>query len=292
MFPELPEIDFIRWMMIGVPVVIVFLPLTWFFLAYIGTPLKSFKIQNSKNVIRNELVGLGKMNSGEKITLVVFVLTSLGWIFRKDIVIGRLNIPGWAGLTGISDYVNDATVAMAGAILLFIIPVNLRKIDFVLNWDWARRIPWGILILFGGGLALSKGFQESGLDIWIGTSFKNISLNNPVVLILSLCLLLTFLTEITSNVATISMFLPILAAMSNPLGVNPLAIMIPATLSASCAFMMPVATPPNAIVFGSGFFTIQDMAKKGLILNFTGVIIITALMYLVAFPLLGIVGFS
>lgn len=292
MFPELPEIDFIRWMIIGVPVIIVFLPLTWYCLAYIGTPLKSFKIPDTKNVIRDELTSLGKMNSGEKITLVVFVLTSLGWIFRKDIAIGQLYIPGWAGLTGVANYVNDATVAMTGAILLFIIPVNIRKLDFVLNWDWARRIPWGILILFGGGLALSKGFQVSGLDVWIGNSFKNISIHNPVILILSLCLLLTFLTEITSNVATITMFLPILAAMSNPLGVNPLAIMIPATISASCAFMMPVATPPNAIVFGSGFFTIQEMAKKGLMLNFMGVIIITSLMYLVAFPLLGIVIFK
>lgn len=292
MFPELPEIDFIRWMMIGVPVVIVFLPITWFFLAYIGTPLKSYKITDSRGVIYKELSEMGKMSTGEKLTLAVFVLTSLGWIFRKDISFGNLYFPGWAGFLGVSEFVNDATVAMTGALLLFVLPVSLKKLDFVLNWDWARRIPWGILILFGGGLALSKGFQESGLDVWIGNGFKGISINSPLVLILSLCILLTFLTEITSNVATITMFLPILASMSGPLGVNPLAIMIPATISASCAFMMPVATPPNAIVFGSGYFTIQDMAKKGLILNFAGVIIITSIMYLVAFPLLGITIFN
>jgi solute carrier family 13 (sodium-dependent dicarboxylate transporter), member 2/3/5 len=290
-FPELPEIDFIRWMLIGIPVVVVFLPFTWLYLSFIGTPLKSIQISDSKKIMRRELMALGKMGMGEKLTLAVFILTSIGWIFRKDIELGSFNLRGWGSLTGIGDYVNDSTVAMFGALLLFILPTSMKKVDFVLNWEWAKKIPWGILVLFGGGLALSEGFKQSGLDLWIGKAFSSISNTKPIVLIISICLLLTFLTEITSNIATISMFLPILAAMSLSLHVNPLSVMIPATISASCAFMMPVATPPNAIVFGSGYLTIQDMAKMGLAMNLAGVIIITLLMYLVAFPLLGITFF-
>lgn len=291
MFPELPEIDFIRWMLIGIPVIAVFLPFTWLYLSFIGTPLKSFQITNSKEIIRKELTALGKMKIGEKLTLAVFIFTSLGWIFRKDIEFGSFSLKGWGNLAGIGDYVNDSTVAMFGALVLFILPTDLRKADFVLNWEWAKKIPWGILILFGGGLALAEGFKQSGLDVWIGNVFSGMSITKPLILIVSLCLLLTFLTEITSNIATITMFLPVLASMSLSLNVNPLTVMIPATISASCAFMMPVATPPNAIVFGSGYLKIQDMARKGLVMNFAGVIIITTLMYLVAFPLLGITFF-
>ena len=291
MYPALPEIDFVRWLGIGMPVVVIFLPITWFYLIYIGAPVAKTNIKVGKEIINNELKALGKMKIEETITLLVFCLTAMGWIFRRDIVIGDFHIPGWASLLGIEKYVNDSTVALIGALLLFVIPVNLRKKEFIMNWEWAQKVPWGILILFGGGFALAKGFESSGLDRWIGSAFVGINHISLFLIIICVCTLLTFLTEITSNTATITMILPILGAMSVNFGMNPFLLMIPATLSASCAFMMPVATPPNAIVFGSGYIKIQDMARIGFVLNLTGVIIITLLMYFCAFPILGIAVF-
>ncbi|HJX71773.1 MAG TPA: SLC13 family permease, partial [Bacteroidales bacterium] len=197
-------------------------------------------------------------------------------------------LPGWTNMLGIEEYVHDSTVAMIGAMLLFIIPTDLRKHEFVLNWDWAKRIPWGILILFGGGFALASSFQSTGLDKWIGNMFAGISDASVLVLIISVCLFLTFLTEITSNTATITMMLPVLAAMALSMKIHPFILMIPATISVSCAFMLPVATPPNAIVFGSGYIEMHHMARTGFFLNLMGVIIVTSLMYLVIFPLLTI----
>ena len=288
LFPEIPQIGFTEWMLIGIPIVVVFLPLTWFYLVNLGAPLKNFSIEGKQNIIHEELVSLGRMKPSEKFTLLVFALTSLAWIFRKDIELGNFSIRGWTNLLGIEDFVHDGTIAMAGALLLFIIPTSIRRKEYVLNWEWARRIPWGILILFGGGFALAAGFHETGLDMWIGNAFGNIHYGSILILVIAICLLMTFLTEITSNTATITMMLPVLAAMSISLQVRPFALMIPATIATSFAFMMPVATPPNAIVFGSKYLKIQDMAKTGLILNFLGVIVITLFMYLVAFPLLGI----
>lgn len=287
--PDLPEIDFLHWMIFGLPLAIVFLPLTWIYIVFFGSPVKSKFSDQSSHIVENELRELGKMSKGERITMIIFLLTSLGWIFRRDIEIGQFQITGWASLLNIQEYVNDATVALAGAFLLFVIPVNLRKKEFILNWDKAKQIPWGILILFGGGFALASGFQVSGLDKWIGNSFSTINYLSPVILVVSVCLLLTFLTEITSNTATITMILPVLAAMSVSLGVNPYVLMIPATLSTSFAFMMPVATPPNAIVFGSGYLHIKDMARVGLVLNLIGVFVITMAMFFIAFRLFDIV---
>ena len=197
-----------------------------------------------------------------------------------------MKIPGWSDCLGLGTFIHDGTVAMIGAILLFIIPTSFRKFEFVLNWEWAKKIPWGILLLFGGGFALAAGFQESGLDVWIGNRFSEIRYSSLLVLIISICLLLTFLTEITSNTATITMMLPVLAALALALEIHPFLIMIPATISTSFAFMMPVATPPNAIVFGSKYIRIGDMARTGVFLNLLGVIIITSAMYMIVIPLL------
>jgi len=289
LFPDIPQIGFTEWMLIGIPIVLVFLPLTWFYLVNFGTPLRDVKISGGKNIIKEELTSLGKMKLAEKLTLTVFTLTALGWIFRKDIHLGNFIVRGWTNLLGIEDFVHDGTIAIAGAILLFIIPIDIRKNEYILNWEWAKRIPWGILILFGGGFALAAGFHETGLDSWIGHAFGSIHYRSVLLVVVAVCLLLTFLTEITSNTATITMMLPVLAAMSVSLHVHPFVLMIPATIATSFAFMMPVATPPNAIVFGSKYLKIQDMAKAGIILNFLGVIVITVFMYFIAFPLLGIV---
>lgn len=282
------DIDFAKWMTIGLPVVIVFLPLAWLYLVYFGSPPEIKQIPGSKMLINNEIKSLGKMSRGESITLIVFCLTALGWLFRTNINIGSFTIPGWSEILGIEKYVHDSTVAMAGAVLLFVIPTDFKRHEFVLNWEWAKRIPWGILILFGGGFALAASFQATGLDKWIGDRFAAINYVSILMLIVAVCLLLTFLTEITSNTATITMMLPVLAAMALSLKIHPFILMIPATISTSFAFMLPVATPPNAIVFGSEYIEMHRMAKIGFVLNLMGVIIITSLMYLVVFPMLAI----
>lgn len=280
-------IEFIDWLLIGVPIVVLFLPLVWFYLVNIAAPVR-INLPDRKDLIKEELVALGRMSRGEIITLTVFVLTALAWVFKKNIEIGGVNIPGWSNLLGIEKFIHDGTIAMTGALLLFVLPTNFRKLEFTLNWEWAQKIPWGILVLFGGGFALASGFQSSGLDMWLGTRFSSINFSSYALLIVAICFLLTFLTEITSNTATITMMLPVLAAMALSLDVHPFLLMIPATISTSFAFMMPVATPPNAIVFGSNYLRIADMARIGVFLNLFGILLVTGLMYLIIIPLLGI----
>jgi len=229
------------------------------------------------------------METGECLVLLIFILTALAWIFRKNIELGAFTIPGWSDLLGIENYVNDATVAIGSAILLFLIPVSFKKREFLLDWEWAIKIPWGILLLFGGGIALANGFKCSGLAEWIGEHLELLSHMPLIIMIMATCFLLTFLTELTSNTATAAIFMPILAMTAMSMHIHPYLLMIPATISASCAFMLPVATPPNAIIFGSGYVTIPQMAKNGLAFNLIGVMIVTIITYLVAIPLFGII---
>jgi sodium-dependent dicarboxylate transporter 2/3/5 len=225
---------------------------------------------------------------GEKLTLAVFLLVALAWIFRRNIDLGIFVLPGWSNMLGISQYVHDSTVAVFGAILLFLLPVDFKKRVFVLNWEWALRIPWGIILLFGGGFALAAGFQTSGLAQWIGERLSFLCGVPTIIMILCICLLLTFLTEVTSNTATTTMMMPVLGALAAATCIHPFLLMIPAAMSASCAFMLPVATPPNAIIFGSGYLRIPDMVRVGFFLNIIGAIIITLLVYFLAIPILNI----
>ncbi|UCD20436.1 MAG: SLC13/DASS family transporter [candidate division WOR-3 bacterium] len=288
MFPKAPEIGFLDWLKIGFPLVLILLPITWYYLTRIAVPPKIKRIPGGKDVIERDLHELGRIGLGEKLTLFVFIAVALAWIFRRNIDIGVFVVPGWTDLFGISAYVHDSTIAMAGAILLFLLPVDIKKRTFVLNWDWALRIPWGIILLFGGGFALAAGFQASGLAQWIGESLSFLHGVPVIIMILIICLLLTFLTEVTSNTATATMMMPVLGALAVATGAHPFLLMIPATMSASCAFMLPVATPPNAIIFGSGYLRIPDMARVGFSLNIIGAIVITILVYFLAIPIFGI----
>jgi sodium-dependent dicarboxylate transporter 2/3/5 len=288
MFPKAPEIGFLDWFKVGFPLVVVFLPIVWWYLTHINLPLNLKKIPGEKAIIDQDLKMLGRMNKGEILTLIVFILVALGWIFRKEIDLGFFTIPGWANVLGVSEYVHDSTIAMTGALLLFLIPVDLKKREFVLNWEWARKIPWGIILLFGGGFALAAGFQSSGLAQWIGERLSFLQGVPLIFVVLCICLLMTFLTEVTSNTATTTMMMPVLGAMSSAMGIHPFILMIPAAMSASCAFMLPVATPPNAIIFGSEYVRIPTMARTGLFLNLIGAVIITLLIYFLGIPLLGI----
>lgn len=288
LFPDMPEITFFQWMVAAVPLVMAFLPLVGFYLYKIVSPIPLDKITFGEDprIIKDEIATLGPINKAEKIIAVVFLSTALLWIFRKPIPIGTFEIPGWSSLFPNPKYLHDATVAMAMGLLLMLLPVNGRKglelggkvEHFALDWRTVeKRMPWGILLLFGGGFALAAGFGKTGLDHWIGNHLTGVASLPLWGVILIVCLGITFLTELTSNTATTTMILPIIAAAAVAANFHPLLLMIPATLSASFAFMLPVATPPNAIVFGSGWVSVAHMSKTGLALNLIGAILITTL---------------
>ncbi len=280
------RIDFLEWMKVGLPFVIIFLPLAWLMLTRLVFPVRHMLIPRGKEVIERELRMLGRMSRGEIMTLIVFVMTALGWVFLTEKNILGVKIPG---IETVFPGVKDSTVAMFGALLLFVLPVSLKKGQFIMNWQWASRLPWGVILLFGGGFALAGGFPATGLDTWISYRVEILKGGHVLLIITGTTTLLIFLTELTSNTATTSMALPIFTGIALGLGQEPLLLLVPLTIAASCAFMLPVATPPNAIVFGSGLVSIPQMAKAGFLLNLIGIVIVTALTYLLIIPLFGIV---
>lgn len=273
------EITFAKWLLVGVPLVVVMLPLTWLWLTRVANPMKLKKVPGGRDLINAELREMGPMNSGERWTALVFTLTALAWIFRKQI----------GFLFPDPKMVTDAAIGMTGALLLFLIPINMKKNTFVMDWHWASKMPWGVLILFGGGLALADGFKVTKLADWIGSQVSLLE-NAPIfILVVAVATLIIFLTELTSNTATAAMVMPILSAVAIGLGQNPLLLVVPAAIAASCAFMLPVATPPNAIVFGSGYVTIPQMVKSGFGLNIIGIVLAVAITYVLVMPVFGVV---
>lgn len=269
-----PEISFLSWFLVGFPFSLLFIGIAWSYLVYVACPLTRGSSFLNRNTINEEREKLGPLSRQEKTVLTVFVLTALFWFTRVDIKIGDVVLPGWAGLFGLGKRVDDGTVAIAMALLLFVLPSGRRSGEKIMNWETARKLPWGILLLFGGGFALAAGMKQSGLAEWIGAHCGLLHAAPEWIVILSVCLLITFLTEITSNTATTQMILPVVAPLAVSMGINPLLVMIPAAFSASCAFMLPVATPPNAIVFGSGLVPIGRMARTGIVLNLAGAVLI------------------
>ena len=295
LYPEAPPIGFLQWMLFGIPLVLIFLPLTWLLLTRVlfRFPRADARDADARDAdarapIRDRLIALGPISRGERTVAIVAALTALAWIFRADINLGSVSIPGWSGLFPRPAMIHHATIAIFFAALLFIIPVDLRRRQFALDWEWARRIPWDVLILFGGGLALARAFESSGLVLWLGGRLGGLGTLPPILIVMAVCTLLTFTTELTSNVATATIMLPILGGAAPALGLHPLILMIPAGVSASCAFMLPVATPPNAIVFGGGRLTVAQMARAGLAVNILGIFLVTALMWLIGFSIFDI----
>ncbi|MEX2403448.1 MAG: SLC13 family permease, partial [Balneolales bacterium] len=218
--------------------------------------------------IDRELKSLGTVTNPEKKVAVIFLVTGLMWMFRPL-------------LSNHIDGLTDTGIAIAAALILFLTPVNFKKGKFILNWNDVEKLPWGVLILFGGGLSLAHAIAETGFAEWIGMAVAGLG-NWPILMIVLIAVsLIMFLTEITSNTATAAAFLPILAAVAIGIGENPLILIVPAALAASCAFMLPVATPPNAIVYSTGLFTIPQMVKAGLWLNLLFIIVITAFCYII-----------
>ena len=201
------------------------------------------------------------------------------WMTRSNLNIGSLHFHGWSNIFSHPEYFNDGTVAIFMASLLYFIPSRTTGTSFIMNWEVSKKLPWGIVLLFGGGFALALGFKDSGLSQWFGESLKIFKDIHPLVLVFMVSFLMVMLTELTSNTATTQILLPILAALAVSLKINPLLLMIPATISASMAFMLPVATPPNAIVFSSNKITVPQMARAGLIMNLVTAIVITLFAY-------------
>lgn len=261
------EITFLQWFKIGFPLMVVMLVICWVYLTRFSFKLGNLSFPGGQQEIKNQLQKLGKIKREEKRILLIFVLTALSWMLRSYL------------LTPFFPALDDTIIAMMAVFALFVVHTKSDPGGKLLHWKEAERLPWGILLLFGGGLAIAQGFEASGLALWIGNlvgGWQGISLWLLVVLIVAM---VNFLTEITSNLATTAMLLPVLIPVADSLGVNPYVLLVGATLSASCAFMLPVATPPNAVVFGSGYLRVPDMMKTGIMLNLISILLISLLAY-------------
>jgi sodium-dependent dicarboxylate transporter 2/3/5 len=277
-FPSMPEISFADWLIFAIWISALMFIAAWILLFLMYRPKQAWDGVNREE-FKKEYQLLGPAKPEEKIVLVLFVTMALLWVFRSGFHIGFVNIPGWSQLFANPGFINDGTVAIFISIILFIIPSKTRKGERLMNWRTANKLPWHIVILFGGGFALAKGFVDSGLSIWFGEQLSGLAGTHPMVLTSVIVAMMSFLTELTSNVASTEMILPILAGLAVSIQINPLLLMIPATLAASLAFMLPVATPPNAIIFGTGRLHIKDMVKTGFLLNLIGVVVTTIVTY-------------
>jgi sodium-dependent dicarboxylate transporter 2/3/5 len=280
-FPQAAEISFSQWMIFALPVGIIMFVLVYALL-YFMFVVKQNKIWGNKPSpvdFSMEYSKLGKSSYEEKWMLVLFISAALLWMTRSPLEIGSFNFKGWASLFPWPKYFNDGTVAMLIGILLFLIPSKTEKGEKLLNWIKMRELPWNIIVLFGGGFALAEGFKTSGLSEYIGVSLESFTHIHPLLLILLVTGIMVFLTEFTSNSASTTMLLPILASLAVSAHIHPLMIMIPATIAASMAFMLPVATPPNAIIFSSKRLHIKDMMRVGFFVNLIAIMVISLMSY-------------
>ncbi|MFA6243813.1 MAG: SLC13 family permease [Candidatus Hydrogenedentales bacterium] len=290
LYPEAPKVGFGQWMTFGIPLVALIIPIAWLLLTRVQFPLKAENDSSAgRDAIRNRLNELGPIKRGELVVLVVWCLTALCWIFREDLKLGLFTVPGWSRILPHPNYANDGTVAVVFALALFFIPIDRKRGEFALDWEWAQRIPWGVLLLFGGGFAIAKGFNDTGLVAWLGDHLSALNGASPLFMVMAVAVTVTFLSEFASNTALTTIMLPVLAVTaSSTLGINPLLLMIPATFSASLAFMMPAGTPPNALVYGTGYVTLPQMARAGLVMNFVCIALVIAITYLIIIPVMGI----
>ena len=256
------EISFLDWMMVGVPIMLASLPLMYVILTKFVYPIRIKELPGGKELIQSQMERLGSISNQEKKVAVVFISAALLWMFRPLLT---------SALPGLS----DAGIAIGAAVAFFMIPANSEENRFLLKWSDTKRLPWGVLILFGGGLSMASAISSTGLATWIGSGIGSLNSWPIILIILIVIALIVFLTEMTSNTASTAAFLPILASVAIGLGENPFLLAIPTVLGASCAFMLPVATPPNAIVYGSGKISIPEMSKAGLWLNIMFILLLT-----------------
>ncbi len=275
------DVSFTRWLVIGLPTALLFLPLAWLLVTRVIFPTRIGEIEGGRQFVDDEYRKLGPLNRGERATLIVFSFTVLAWIFRP--LLAEVAIGGVRPLAALS----DAGIAVGAALALFLFPVDREKGLFASDWSTAVRLPWGVLILFGGGLALAAATEANGVAAFIGSLAKGLGGWPVLAVLLGVIALTTFMSELTSNTAQVATMLPIVAALAPALGVPPAMLLVPVTMAASLAFMMPVGTPPNAIVFGTGLVTIPDMVRAGILLNLAGIVVNTALALLLIGPMLG-----
>ncbi|MGI9260963.1 MAG: SLC13 family permease [Woeseiaceae bacterium] len=270
------EISFARWMLVGIPVSFVMLPIAWFGLTRFLFPCEipaSIAVKNHLHELREEL---GEMSTAERRVGIVFVCLVLSWMFRKPVADAF-------GVSGIS----DTGVVMTAALILFLLPSGDRDNPRLMTWEDVTRLPWGVLILFGGGLSLAGVVADSGLALWLGEQLAPLNAWGTAVLVIASVALVIFLTELTSNVATTATLLPVMGAIAVQAGLPPIVLTVPITIAASCAFMLPVATPPNAIVFSTGIISIPQMVRAGVFLNIIGIVIVSIVAITLAPGLLG-----
>lgn len=263
------EISFLKWFIFGLPISILLIIISWLYLTRIAFNFKQKEFKEGEIEIKNELNNLGKISYEEKVVLSVFILTGMAWISRSFLL--NIFIPS----------LDDTIIALICGVSLFLLKTKNKNgfKERIMNWEDAVKLPWGVLLLFGGGLAIAEGFQSSGLANWIADNLTKLNGFSLIIILIVVITAVNFLTEITSNLATIAMLLPILAPTAIILDVHPFILMVGATLSASCAFMLPVATPPNAVVFGSNYLKISDMVRVGILMNLISIIIILIMVY-------------
>jgi sodium-dependent dicarboxylate transporter 2/3/5 len=268
------RVGFVQWMLVGLPIVAVLLPVTWLILTRWVFAVDQTEYPETARLIREEISALGAPGRGERMVAAVFLLTAAAWVTRP------LYEPWLPGLT-------DTGIAIAAAISLFLLPVHPERGEFLLDWKAAEGLPWGVLLLTGGGLSLAAAVSRTGLAGWVGTGLATLDTLPVLALMFAFTVVLVLLTEIMSNTAALAAFLPVIAAVALGLGAHPLLLAVPAAVGASCAFMMPMATPPNAIVFSSGRVTIPQMARAGVALNLAAIALIPPLCYLLLILVFG-----
>ena len=266
------EVSFAKWFSLGFPLSFVLVLAGWFYLSFIAFKTTNFNVGSAKDEIRRQLHDLGRISFEEKVVTAVFAFTAVSWITRSFLL--NKIIPG----------INDTIIAIFGALILFVLPSSKKGIP-IMDWKTARNLPWGVLLLFGGGLTIATGFKSSGLAVWLGEQLVDLNGLPYFVLLALIIVIVNFSTEITSNVATASVLLPILASVALTIGVHPYGLMAGACLASSCAFMLPVATPPNAIAYSSGYLSIEDMVRIGFWMNIISSIIVLLFVYF-ALPLI------
>jgi sodium-dependent dicarboxylate transporter 2/3/5 len=285
LFPLAPKISFFSWLKVGIPILIIFLPMIWYYLTFF------FKIKGSipgnKEMIGDELKTMGKMSAGEKRVMFIFIFTTLGWVFREGFTFDQTVIPGWSSLFGVSEFVQDSTVGMLGALLLFMLPSGKEK-KRLLDWKSASSVPWGVGVIVGGGYALATGFKTSGLADWLGGQLAFVSGYPTIIVLIIVVGAVLLFTEMNSNTATANIFLPVLASIAVAGSVNPILLMLPATFAASFVFIMPAGTGPNTVIFASNKLTVPDMAKSGIWLKLITMILLPVILYFLIIYVLGI----
>jgi sodium-dependent dicarboxylate transporter 2/3/5 len=281
-YPTANDLTFLSWFKVGFPVSILMLICAWLILQ-LQIPKKELHGIFNTESFKNEYKTLGKISKDEKIVGGIFILTAILWFTRADLDFGSWMINGWANLFPFPNQIQDSTVAIGMSLLLFLIPSQTEPKRNLLEWKETSKLPFDIILLFGSGFALAKGFEESGLSNYLASlliMFKGI---HPLFIILIICTIITIISEFASNVASIQLALPILISLQQALQLPPLLLLLPATLAASLGFMLPVATAPNTIVFSSGQIKVKELANTGILVNISGIIIITMLCYLLLF---------